>query len=137
MKLVIPDAMRKQIERLQEVRGCSALEAIGYAVFEALERRDPLRKAERNAGRKATKPSSRKAHRRKPSAQVKHEVMLRDEAQCTFRYADGKRCENRRWLHIHHDKPWGVGGDSSAENLALVCAQHHRVHHQEGPTDAR
>jgi hypothetical protein len=130
MKLVIPQALVKEVERLQEVRGCSMIEAIWFAVGDTLKRHDPIRKAERNLG-KRTQPSSRIVQRT-PPAQVRHEVTLRDEARCTHRRPDGSRCENKRWLHFHHERPFAIGGQSNADNLTLLCAQHHRIHHAAG-----
>lgn len=128
MKLVIPEALFREIERLQEIRGCSVLDAIAYAVHETVERKDPIRQAQRKMP--APRPSSRIV-RRAPVVWVKRAVVVRDQGQCTFRMGNGERCGNRRWLQLHHEKPFSLGGPSSVENLALVCASHHRIHHAE------
>jgi len=137
LTLVIPEAMRKKLERLQEIRGGSLLEAFDHALEQVLKRECPLRRAQRNFGkcrnRKSSAPkprSSRNARPRPPTAaQVTHAVITRDNAQCTFRYVDGSRCASRRWLHAHHVTPVSHGGASTAENLALLCSQHHRFLH--------
>ena len=59
LRLVIPEAIRKKLERLVEVRACSMLEAFDFAMEEALKRHDPFRRAERNLG-KITKTRSSK-----------------------------------------------------------------------------
>jgi hypothetical protein len=137
IKLVIPERLRKEIERLQEVRGCSIIEAIAFAVRESLERHDPIRKAARNLGKttknialavNATEQSLRR-DQRKPRAQTEHAVVLRDEAQCAHRYPDGTRCGNRRWLHLHHKIPFSSGGPSTVDNLTTMCSAHHRIIH--------
>jgi hypothetical protein len=40
-------------------------------------------------------------------------------------------CENRRFLDAHHLKHWAKGGETSLENLILLCRRHH-VHLHEG-----
>ncbi len=126
VRLVVPEALRKRVERLQEVRGCTMVEALAFAVEQALERHDPIRKAERNLGKRVSPELS---SRRVPQAQVKHQVVSRDEGQCTFRHENGRRCEGRRWLHVHHETHFAMGGTSTTDNLRLLCAQHHRLHH--------
>jgi hypothetical protein len=63
------------------------------------------------------------------SAKTIHEVALRDQAQCTHQRADGSRCRNRRWLHIHHINEVAHGGGNELKNLATLCSGHHRMHH--------
>jgi len=126
LTLVVPEALRRKVERLQEVRGCSMVEALAVAVEEALDRHDPVLKAERNLGKQVYAQLS---SRRVPQAQVRHRVFSRDQGQCTFKYGDGRRCEGRRWLQIHHEKPVSAGGLSTVDNLSLLCAQHHRITH--------
>jgi predicted restriction endonuclease len=57
-------------------------------------------------------------------------VQLRDQAQCTFVDTTGRRCENRRFLHLHHVKPVASGGADEAENLTCLCSEHHSLVHQ-------
>jgi hypothetical protein len=59
-------------------------------------------------------------------AAVRRAVWERDEGRCTFVDRVGRRCEARDWLEIHHCEPFGRGGETSAENLRLLC----RVHNQ-------
>ena len=135
LKLVIPEALRKDIERLQQVRGCSIIEAIGFAVKESLERHDPVRKAQRNRA-KPRRPElslrKGKGRRKNPARQV-HEVVSRDQSQCTFRYPDGTRCPNRRYLELHHRIPVARGGPNTADNLTTLCSGHHRALHAGQP----
>ncbi len=129
LKLVIPEALRKQIERIQEVRGCSILEAVAFACEETLKRHDPVRKAERNAGKPKKVLSSRKAGRSPTPAPEKHEVTNRDQGQCTWRYVDGTPCESRRWVHLHHRVHVSRAGTNAAGNLTTLCSAHHRIQH--------
>jgi hypothetical protein len=41
-------------------------------------------------------------------------------------------CENRRYLDAHHRVHWARGGETSLENLVLLCFHHHRLVHEGG-----
>ncbi len=53
----------------------------------------------------------------------------RDGHTCCF-----PGCERRRHLQAHHSQHWAHGGETSLENLVLLCYQHHRVVHEGGYT---
>jgi len=53
----------------------------------------------------------------------------RDGHTCCF-----PGCERRRHLQAHHCQHWAHGGETSLENLVLLCYQHHRVVHEGGYT---
>ncbi len=66
-------------------------------------------------------PSSRHV----PAA-VRRGVSARDDDQCAYRDVQGRRCTARVWLQYHHRRPYGVGGDHSVDNVALLCRAHNR-----------
>jgi 5-methylcytosine-specific restriction endonuclease McrA len=105
------------------------LEALDFALEEALHRHDPIEKAKRAKLLPAPQYSSRNGKRVAIPATVKHEVALRDGGQCTFQDAQGKRCTNRKWTEIHHRVPVSRGGLNAAANLATLCSAHHRMVH--------
>lgn len=39
-------------------------------------------------------------------------------------------CGRRRWVHAHHVVHWAAGGETSLENLVLLCSQHHVLLHE-------
>jgi hypothetical protein len=41
-------------------------------------------------------------------------------------------CENRRFLDAHHIRHWARGGETSLDNLVLLCGRHHRLVHEGG-----
>ncbi|MDZ7826631.1 MAG: DUF222 domain-containing protein [Gammaproteobacteria bacterium] len=41
-------------------------------------------------------------------------------------------CGERRWVDAHHIHHWADGGETSLENLLLLCRHHHRLVHEEG-----
>ncbi|MBY0470520.1 HNH endonuclease, partial [bacterium] len=61
-------------------------------------------------------------------AHLHHAVQKRDQAQCTH-ITQGKRCTERRWLDIHHKNPLSQGGETTLENLTLLCRGHHQLLH--------
>jgi hypothetical protein len=83
--------------------------------------------------------SVRKAHDRGTKripipAHIKNAVNARDRGQCTVIGADGKRCTNRRWLHLHHVLEVSRGGTNAIENITSLCEGHHRALHLTGQT---
>jgi hypothetical protein len=53
----------------------------------------------------------------------------RDDQTCCF-----PGCERRRHLQAHHRRHWAHGGETSLENLVLLCFPHHRLVHEGGYT---
>ena len=53
----------------------------------------------------------------------------RDDHTCCF-----PGCESRSHLQAHHRQHWAHGGETSLENLVLLCYQHHRLVHEGGYT---
>ncbi len=61
-------------------------------------------------------------------AAVARAVYGRDEGQCSFVSADGRRCACRVFLELDHITPWAAGGASSVANLRLRCRAHNQEH---------
>jgi len=53
----------------------------------------------------------------------------REDATCCF-----PGCERRRHLQAHHRVHWAHGGETSLDNLVLLCFHHHRLVHEGGYT---
>jgi len=53
----------------------------------------------------------------------------RDAETCCF-----PGCERRRHLQAHHRTHWAQGGETSLDNLVLLCFHHHRLVHEGGYT---
>ena len=60
-------------------------------------------------------------------ADVRREVHERDEDRCTFVSETGKRCDSRRMVEFEHDVPRACGGESTPENLRLLCRAHNQL----------
>jgi hypothetical protein len=41
-------------------------------------------------------------------------------------------CNSTRFVDAHHIKHWADGGETSMDNLVLLCRRHHRLVHEEG-----
>ena len=41
-------------------------------------------------------------------------------------------CSHTKWLDAHHIRHWTDGGETSLENLVLLCTHHHRLLHEGG-----
>ncbi len=59
-------------------------------------------------------------------ASVLHQVNLRDRGRCTHLNQQGTRCNQTRFLDIHHRIPVSRGGQNALENLITLCSTHHR-----------
>lgn len=62
-------------------------------------------------------------------AAVLHQVNLRDQRRCTHIKRDGTRCNQARWIEIHHITPVSQGGLNTLSNLATLCSTHHKFAH--------
>jgi 5-methylcytosine-specific restriction endonuclease McrA len=75
--------------------------------------------AKPRTGRQATEAAGRHI-----PASVKREVWRRDEGNCAFIAAGGKRCGAIDSLEFHHVQPYAVGGAATATNIQLRCRAH-------------
>ena len=144
----------KRIQSLEAQRGKGGgmWRAFEAAAEEYLEKRDPVRKAQRARARKseertapvpqaATPPTETELcanrhkleYTRKPlTAAEKHAVHLRDGGRCTHLGESGKRCGADRWVDVHHVRSVSRGGGNEPGNLTTLCSVHHDLVHQMG-----
>ena len=64
--------------------------------------------------------------KRTVSTALKRALWARDRG-CTF-----PGCGNKRFVDVHHVRHWADGGETSADNLTLLCSYHHRLLHEGG-----
>jgi hypothetical protein len=62
--------------------------------------------------------------RRTVTPALRRLLEARDRDVCCF-----PGCERRRHLQAHHRRHWAQGGETSLENLVLLCFHHHRLVH--------
>jgi 5-methylcytosine-specific restriction endonuclease McrA len=59
-------------------------------------------------------------------ADIRRSVWQRDQGQCTFVSAKGRRCEERTRLEFDHMQPFAKGGQTTAGQIALKCRAHNQ-----------
>ena len=59
-------------------------------------------------------------------ARVQRAVWVRDGGQCTFVGENGHRCGSRKSLEFDHIEPVARGGESSLDNVRLLCSAHNQ-----------
>jgi Domain of unknown function (DUF222) len=57
---------------------------------------------------------------------IRRALSLRDRS-CSF-----PGCTHNRFLHAHHIRHWFHGGETSMNNLSLLCTHHHHLVHEGG-----
>lgn len=140
---VMNDFKRAQEILMQKTKGRVTLEEVLRKVLEDfLQREDPLKKAQRAIEREKVKRSSTLGAQLVPgpvqipfertplTTHLRHQLAIRDHAQCGYADQDGKRCPQRKWLQIHHVIPVSHGGQNQLENLKTLCFAHHQMIHQ-------
>lgn len=121
LQMSISKALSEKLKRAQDIECQKKQKSVGLeetleSLLEAyLEKYDPVQKAEKLRGRK--------------NLAVARQVDLRDRGQCTYLDQNGQRCEERRWLDVHHAIPRNQGGADHIENLVSLCSGHHRLVH--------
>jgi len=60
---------------------------------------------------------------------ISRAVRARDNHTCSF-----PGCTNKRFLDCHHVQHWSKGGETSMDNLLLLCTRHHTLVHEGGFT---
>ena len=71
-------------------------------------------------------PSDTGVKKRYIPEKIKQAIWKRDEGQCSYVSPEGKLCGERNFLELDHVHPWSLGGDSTAENLRLLCRMHNQ-----------
>ena len=85
----------------------------------------------RRFGHSSKPRTTRKTAAPKPASRhiphdVRRQVLERDGTRCSFVSADGKRCEQRGGLELHHEEPFARGGPATTANIRVLCKAHNR-----------
>lgn len=108
------------------------------ALKEFVERHSDVRKARRAAAKVAVQvgpavvEARREGKRVALPAPIQHSVHQRDGGRCTSTHPVYGRCENKRWVELHHLVPVAQGGKHAAENIVTLCTFHHKGAHGTG-----
>ena len=114
LELTVSDEIRAKLERARDLmshRSKGDLEAVLDKALDAL-----LAKLEKDRPGDGI------------PVEVRRAVFARDGEQCTYRDAEGNRCQERRWLELDHIVPKARGGGSDASNLRVVCRAHNHLY---------
>jgi len=141
LRVAVSDKTEADLNALKDIlsqklkRAATLGDVVAWAAETTREKFDPIRKAERSQNISSRKPAAQEvantaAGRQPIPAGVRHPVILRDRAQCTHVSPDGRRCEQKRWLHYHHVVEVSKGGRNRSGNLRLLCQAHHRWLHR-------
>jgi len=140
---LVDDAVMQKLDRCKELLSGKHPCGIDYNTLimelasDWLERHDPVRRSERRKKRKKSDNSkttnklkriSQEETSRYISPATRDAVFNSDGGQCTYVGSNGKRCESKWDLEIHHDEtPFAMGGGHSPRNLRLLCAVHNKL----------
>lgn len=58
---------------------------------------------------------------------VRRAALARAGARCCYVSADGKRCDQRGWLELHHEDPFARGGAATPGNIHVFCRAHNQL----------
>ena len=117
--------LHDKLQRLAALMpGADLASMLEASVTEKLERLEAKRFGKVKNPKKSLEETDTAPGVRGIPAPVKRFVWARDQAQCTFESSDGRRCPERRGLQFHHNDPYGLGGDRSANNVRLLCRVH-------------
>jgi 5-methylcytosine-specific restriction endonuclease McrA len=140
---LIEDAVMQKLDRCKALLSGKHPCGIDYNTLimelasDWLEKHDPVSRSERRTKRKKSKNTrttsklkniDQQDTSRHISPATRDAVYSRDGGQCSYRGSNGKRCESKWDLEIHHDQtPFAMGGGHSLRNLRLLCAVHNKL----------
>ena len=115
-------------------------EALTYLAKREVKRRTNVRKissaksfgATEVAAVAAVKPNDQftSTNKRRALPAAVRKGLLRGDAVCAYKDANGKACGSRRFLQIDHIHSWSRGGTNNRENLQVLCGVHNRLKFQ-------
>lgn len=134
MTLCVGVATENLIKRAQDLlaaqkrQNLSLEDALKLMAELTIQKLDKLEKAKRNA-KKGNAIQFIESKRRIPD-QIKHQVILRDDGKCQAVLPNGERCNQSRFIELHHKIPYSKGGIHHVNNLLTLCSVHHKFFHQ-------
>jgi 5-methylcytosine-specific restriction endonuclease McrA len=128
-RLTVSRATQEKLEHAQEllgrrVRGGDIAELLDRALHTLIVTEEKRRYAMHRKPR--TPRGTRSKNPRHIPADVRRQLAERDGRRCAFVSPEGKRCECRHALEIDHIVPIARGGETTLENLRLLCPAHNQ-----------
>ena len=136
LRVALDPTTQENLTALKEIlsqklkRAATLADVVAWASEVTREKFDPIRKAMRSRNKSSGNQNAVTPGRQPIQANVIHSINERDERRCTHQSLDGRRCEQERWLQIHHQIPVSQGGLNLVNNLKLLCEAHHRLEHK-------
>jgi hypothetical protein len=139
LRCLIDNDLESMIERIKDLesqrtqRPVTLEETLMAMAKLYLEKKDPVVRAKRIQEKNTKISIPKKADeiqtsnfsaRRKIPTPILRQVHLRDRGQC-----QAPNCQEKKWLQVHHLKPWAHGGGHELSNLLTLCFFHHRRMH--------
>ncbi|HEX4924658.1 MAG TPA: HNH endonuclease signature motif containing protein, partial [Bdellovibrionales bacterium] len=118
--------LHKHDPKEKEKRACKRTKPEGYGHKPERPTAQNNKKRAEDSGERAKGKASSTRGIAKP---VARQVWVRDQGRCAQVGRDGRRCDEMKWLQIHHLVPRSMGGGDELGNLTLLCAGHHRLLH--------
>ena len=131
IELSASEGLAKKIQRAKELLRHKYPEGrlediLNEALELLLNKKDPQRKiSQKEPGASLEMPMAFSDTRYIPQ-RIKRVVWKRDEGQCSYTSAEGKKCGERNFLELDNVHPWSLGGDSTTANLRLLCRTHNQ-----------
>jgi hypothetical protein len=153
MQVGMSEALMLRLRRAQDIlsqkrqRSVGLEETLAAAIDAFIMKNDPLEKAKRQVikGKIKTEQVSRTVLKKPASisefadskplnrvpipAGTRHKLWIKNEGQCSHIDENNQRCQERRFLHMHHKNPVANGGTNELTNLSLLCTGHHNIEH--------
>lgn len=128
VQVTIDEATHDLLRRAQALLGHAEpsgdLARVLHRALEEFVIRHEARKAGLTKAPRKPRPSERAES---IPSHVRRVVWQRDEGRCTFIGDDGHRCESRKLIEYDHVFPLSRGGESTVENVRLLCGTHNQL----------
>ena len=134
---------KREVKRRTSVREASSAHSFGSTEVAAVAAVKPCDNLEvttaargnvkmHSAAAKVVKPNNQfnSTNNRRALPAAIRKGLLRGDAVCAYKDANGKTCGSRRFLQIDHIHSWSRGGTSNRENLQVLCGVHNRLKFQ-------
>ncbi len=135
VKFTASEKLKNNLDRAKELAGFGAkvedlFEQAMELLVEKLDK-DRLGVAGHRARKKHNHETRAPTRSRYIAKAVKREVFDRDNGRCTYVDNNDHRCTERHSLQLDHVVPHALGGESTANNLRLLCGPHNGLHAEE------
>ncbi|MDZ4678633.1 MAG: HNH endonuclease signature motif containing protein [Oligoflexia bacterium] len=129
----VPLEFLDEIENLKNIYsnshpGITTGELLAMLVKKETQKLDPVREPRKYNQVKVRRSASgtNEKCKRTISSALKRKVWQKYHSQCSFQTMDGKSCDSKYGLEIDHVRPLALGGETSIDNLRLLCKSHNQ-----------